>query len=715
MKTIVNFKTARTRLSSLSLFLILICVSLFTVSQAQPIPKLKDPNNPFFNNKVYSFSDIQYGVIYWCGEALATGKLFTEFKSSTGLGNDDSFIEVSTFKDSISVGDGSSAPDFYHTLYQQFYKGIPVEGNTYTEHHDGEYVFLTSGFAIEGLSLNVIPSLTESNALDYATTHIDSINDVQASTWIWDSFPSAFPEGELVIIYSGGGNDAEISPADYKLAYKFTIMAISPRYFQTIYVDANSGAILMEFSNRHFDNGGFNHLYYGAKSDLDLKRKYNLFVDDWYLAAFGEGRNIYTTDDEDYVGQNATYTYDQNEWGWGDMPRSIGDTYWGNDNWSATAAHYCAQKSWDFFKQTYNRNGTTGWGKHIRILADNYYGDTYYEYDKNITHDVDYIWVGRFNNNYAGTYDVIGHEFTHGVIQHTSPLPYLKISGAINESFADIFGFMVERYVDGGVSNWTIGENALQLRDMQNTHNIGFQNSGQPAYYMEPGYWASINNCFSSRNNDFCYVHTNAGVQNRWFYLLSMGGSQNVNGQSRTVIGIGIDKAARIAFYTMTNMKNYDQSNLTFDVVRANSLASAAILYGYNSVEYFRVCQAWYAVNVGNCIPLMDNIPCSFTPNKKINEAIKSGLKENIDLKVKVALIPNPAYKTININIEEPNKPLFSEYQVNILDLQGKVVSTERYKDLSKQTIDISFLVTGVYMINITTSEWSKSIKFVKN
>ncbi len=563
--------------------------------------------------------------------------------------------------------------------------------------------------------MSVTPSLSSSDALGYATTYIDNIDTNVVATWIWDSFPAALPEGELVIIYLNGGDNDQIVPTDYKLAYKFTIMASNLRYFQTIYIDAHSGAVLLESSNRHFDNGGFNHLYYGVKNDLDLKRKYNLFVDDWHLAAFGDGRNIYTTDDEDYVGESATDTYDQNEWGWSDMPRSIGDTYWGNDNWSATAAHYCAQKAWDFYKQIYNRNGTTGWGKHIRILADNYSKDTYYEYDKIITHDIDYIWVGRLNNNYAGTYDIIGHEFTHGIVQRSKPLPFRKASGAINESFADIFGFMIERYMFGGVNNWTIGEHATLLRDMENPNNIGYLNNGQPAYYQESGYWSNLSGCFPNRNNDFCGVHQNSGVQNRSFYLLSMGGSNTINGQNRSVTGIGIDKAARIAYYTMTNMQNYDQTNETFDVVRANSLAAAATLYGFGSIEYKSVCQAWYAVNVGGCIYIESdlNLSCLWKPNNKWNE-IKSGLKENGSLNVKLALFPNPANNIIRINIEEPNKASNNDYLVSIFDLQGKKVFSGNYKNIVSQEISIVDLVSGVYIMNVTNGSWNKNIRFVK-
>jgi bacillolysin len=51
--------------------------------------------------------------------------------------------------------------------------------------------------------------------------------------------------------------------------------------------------------------------------------------------------------------------------------------------------------------------------------------------------------------------------------------------------------------------------------------------------------------------NDYGGVHYNSGVLNYWFYLLSQGGAgTNDKGNAFTVTGIGIDKAARIAYLT---------------------------------------------------------------------------------------------------------------------------------------------------------------------
>ncbi|HAV53400.1 MAG TPA: peptidase M4 thermolysin, partial [Aequorivita sp.] len=48
-------------------------------------------------------------------------------------------------------------------------------------------------------------------------------------------------------------------------------------------------------------------------------------------------------------------------------------------------------------------------------------------------------------------------------------------------------------------------------------------------------------------------VHINSGVQNFWFYVLSVGKSgTNDLGNSYNVTGIGMDKAAAIAYRNLT-------------------------------------------------------------------------------------------------------------------------------------------------------------------
>jgi Zn-dependent metalloprotease len=65
----------------------------------------------------------------------------------------------------------------------------------------------------------------------------------------------------------------------------------------------------------------------------------------------------------------------------------------------------------------------------------------------------------------SATLDIAGHEFTHGVVRFSANLNTFGESGALIESFCDIFGTMIEDFSRGS-NNWTIGEDASTIRDM---------------------------------------------------------------------------------------------------------------------------------------------------------------------------------------------------------------------------------------------------------
>ena len=712
----VNFykTTSNYAIKLTAVIVVTFCTIKYT--NAQTTPKLRDSTNQFIIDKAEEI-DSQGGVIYYKYNYLKPGELFTKYIKYTGLGDFDSVVLVSKTKDSMLDDEDSPTPNMFHDKYQQYYKNIIVEGALYTEHHNGSCVWFTSGFLTEGLNLSVIPKISKSTALSYAISHVG------AETYEWDS-TGVEPKVDLVIT-SINENQKII----YKLAWKFNIHSINPFNITDVYVDANDGTIINEVTNIHF-NGDFDHHYYGHKSDLDTKFKYIWWSlwDRWYLYADNESRNIYTS--ANYNQSNFSLYY----WYWDDMTYiSANSDNWGQTSRNATSAHYSISKAWDYFKQSpLNRNGVTGWGKHLFVASDCSINDSYFdsEFEYGTAYvskgNDDFILVGNnmTNNNHLSTYDLMGHEFTHGIINNSSPLPNQNISGSINEAFSDIFGFMVERYMNNGVlRNWTIGEDANAIfRNIQNPNQFN-----HPSFYLQDNFYYirptnpnTLNNKFPNRKNDFFGVHINAGVMNKWFYLLSMGGNQTISfvarnsppPQIRYVSGIGIDKAARIAFYAMTNSTNYNASNnLTFDVVRANTIAAAKKLYGICSNEYVQTCKAWYAVNVGtNCEACVYNQVWYGQ-----EQAITTSIKESKNEDIKINIFPNPANDKIVIQTEETNSTLNkNSFQLNIADINGKSVYTSNYTNLNNTTIDINNFKSGVYFISISTDNWFKRFKFVK-
>lgn len=167
------------------------------------------------------------------------------------------------------------------------------------------------------------------------------------------------------------------------------------------------------------------------------------------------------------------------------------------------------------------------------------------------------FWNGQgmfYGQGYAVADDVVGHEMTHGVIERTSGLLYWDQSGAINESLADIIGEIIDHRNAGpgdSPTDWRLGEDLPigALRDMADptVH-------GQPDRMTSPS-WAS-----DLRYLDGGGVHTNSGVGNRAFQLLSQGGTFN----GRTITGIDAGdptllKSATLWVFTMAGLTAFSE------------------------------------------------------------------------------------------------------------------------------------------------------------
>ncbi|MBL4586001.1 MAG: M4 family metallopeptidase [Flavobacteriales bacterium] len=271
--------------------------------------------------------------------------------------------------------------------------------------------------------------------------------------------------------------------------------------------------------------------------------------------------------------------------------------------------HWGMEKTYDFYSNIYGRNSYDGNGSTIKNYLNspftqaNQGGDPNNAYALPSPYNVMVYGMGdgTTNNPLVGL-DVEGHEFTHMVINYNGNggLTYEGESGALNESFADIFGTCIEFY--SGISpNWFMGEDFV-LQSPFYARSMSNPNSrNQPDTYASPlqnGFWENPNCGIPSQQNDNCGVHYNSGVQNFWFYLLCQGGSgiNDIN-NAYNVSGIGINQAQLIAY---RNLVTYLSPNSTYWDSYNGSLQAAADLYGVGSTQWNAVNNAWYAVGIGN-------------------------------------------------------------------------------------------------------------------
>lgn len=190
---------------------------------------------------------------------------------------------------------------------------------------------------------------------------------------------------------------------------------------------------------------------------------------------------------------------------------------------------------------------------------------------------------------------VMAHEFTHIITGVTSNLEYAGEPGALNESFSDIMGINVKKYVRN-TPDWYIGADVIygysNLRDMSNPKNGRDGSVPDPDTYGGEN-WVDPNDY----NNDKGGIHANSGVQNKWYYLLTEGGSgTNDNGYEYSMEGIGIEKSRQIAYLTLTSYAT-EQSN--YKAISEASIEAATVLFGDGKgQEVEAVINAWKAVGV---------------------------------------------------------------------------------------------------------------------
>jgi Zn-dependent metalloprotease len=242
--------------------------------------------------------------------------------------------------------------------------------------------------------------------------------------------------------------------------------------------------------------------------------------------------------------------------------------------------------TYDFYKKNFDRNSIDTYG--MRLDSTVHYGEDYNNAFWNGTQmvygDGDKEIFERFTN----CIDVVGHELTHGITQYEAALEYQGQSGALNESFSDVFGSMVKQWVKKqkvDKADWLIG-NGLFTKKINGKALRSMKEPGT-AYDdpiigkdPQPGHWDN----YDPRDTDNGGVHINSGIPNRAFYLTAM-----------ELGGYSWEKAGRI-WYVALRDKLQERSDFkmaakfTFDV--------AGELYGIRSKEQNAVKKGWNLVGI---------------------------------------------------------------------------------------------------------------------
>lgn len=678
-----------------------------TTSQNVLVPKINDTINKS-KLKIENYNGSFY--VDLSKENKTTEQLTKDLAAWFSLDTNHSFVLLSSKTDELN---------FTHNYYQQYYKGVLIEGAILMLHAKNGIVYASNGQIAQFEKTDINPIISIDNAVIIAKEHL-KVNDL-INTYPVETLIAKIPNGVSF---------------DYKFVQKVRIDSANPFVMANVYIDASNGNVLntislvtncmstdsekviekkpfMPFKNdlSNSENAVLadtpataNTLYSGTQSiitdsynggyrlrdntrniqtfDATNANTFNLngypnsidyvnnsttwttypaltkftisnISQNWWYSAIGDtspdlyikvknasneiiynGRNSYINNtfptvtfnlyiplvsqpytveiwDYDPVGGDdlgGSFVIGSNSGNWTTSGNS--GSYVINNNNPALDVHWGMQKTYDLYLNVFNRNSYDGNGSIIK----NYINPPDYQLQNNRSPNnagarpspYNFMMYGMGDGNSWNPVvglDVEGHEFTHMVVEKRnssfSPMVYQGESGALDESFADIFGTCVEFYAKPSTANWTIGEDVILpngnfLRSMSNP------NLKQHPDTYNGQYWANPTNL----NFDFGGVHFNSGVQNHWFYLLAQNTSTptitgtNDLGNQYSVTSIGINKAQQIAYKNLTTY--LPSPNSTFIDSYIGSLLAAQELYDNPSPEYTAVRNAWYAVGIGS-------------------------------------------------------------------------------------------------------------------
>ena len=483
----------------------------------------------------------------------------------------------------------------HHLKYQQMYNGIPVYGSEVTLHGDGGNFDKLLGRYQPTPNISTSPSISKDLA---EQTVLSTIGEIE------------LPDTDIYGLF-------DVSPLTTKLViYQDQLTYHTTAYSNLIdrsevFINAHTGELINSYKSfckfhnhdhsSDIDKPTCNHDHIGNHSEVTT-----------IAAPMGDQ----ITNATDLLGMSRTiHTYEESGTYYM-MDISRLDMFNANSNlpnepegviWTINAFNTSPEGNnfeYDHFTSVNNT-----WGNSPEAVSSQYNGSLAYQYfldrharvsingqkgnivsfvnvsDKQGGNMDNAFWNGfaMFYGNGSQAFkplarglDVAGHEMTHGVIQNTANLEYFGESGALNESFADVFGAMIDR------DDWLVGEDVVNTSAFPSgaLRSLIDPNQGQPTNSFNTGWQPKHVNEQYTGSEDNNGVHFNSGIPNHAFYLFAN--------------AIGKDKAEDVYY---SALDNYLTKSSQFIDARLAVIAAAQDL-GLSANEVQAARNAFDAVGI---------------------------------------------------------------------------------------------------------------------
>lgn len=521
---------------------------------------------------------------------VAPSRIFAEYGNLFGLTTNDEMALVRA--------DSNKRVNTRH-LFQQYHKGVKVEGAEYIVHSRNGRSIRLNGKLASAIELDTRPQLTFSEAQNIVASQLPDGMTLTGESHSLSKQLNANDDSSKVVtkeedpVITWLVDDVGLLPNNLALAYCFQASKGGDVYAYAIYADANTGKLLKIvplFSScvRMNDcySSSCSSVTDSCATDLYGTRPVNSLYDSgvskYKLYDNCRGVGIHT---KEYVG------------GLSKEVLSTASTFTGHE--FTVQAHWAAMKTFDYFCSTFDTKLMEGSGYEIRQLVNFATASQYVE--KSFTSTQHRVTFGKAvldTQPYCTvqvSVDIVAHEWTHAITDYSADLLSTNESeaGALNEGFSDIFGKMVEYYIDKEDDSLYTWSKFVMFSDVCQSQSESRRNLSNPLSSNQ----ADVYGGYEWQGNSGKY--SRSGVLLKWFYLLAMGGSgTNSHPQcayAYDVDGITPEKAAKIAFYTLTTELT---STDGYAEAREGSIAVAIDEYGDSSPEHLAVVEAWNAVGV---------------------------------------------------------------------------------------------------------------------